>query len=71
MLIAGHVDHGKSTITGHLLVQCEVVSERELRRVAREAKELGKQSFSFAFLLDQDPEEVGSHGGLERSGRTA
>lgn len=32
VLIAGHVDHGKSTITGHLLVECNVVSEREMRK---------------------------------------
>ncbi|CBK22781.2 Translation elongation factor EF1A [Blastocystis hominis] len=57
VLIAGHVDHGKSTITGHLLVECNVVSEREMRKATKEAKELGKQSFNYAFLMDQNPEE--------------
>lgn len=28
--------------------------------MTKEAKELGKQSFNYAFLLDQNPEEVGS-----------
>ena len=44
------------------------MSEKELRkwgqrnpfnpRVTKEAKDLGKQSFNYAFLMDQNPEEV-------------
>ena len=69
MVIAGHVDHGKSTITGHLMYQLNLVSDKELRkwehpnnlspRATKEAKDLGKQSFNYAFLMDQNPEEVG------------
>lgn len=32
VVIAGHVDHGKSTITGHLMYQLNMVSDRDLRR---------------------------------------
>lgn len=69
VVIAGHVDHGKSTITGHLMYQLSLVSDKELRkwehpnnlspRATKEAKDLGKQSFNYAFLMDQNPEEVG------------
>ena len=69
VVIAGHVDHGKSTITGHLMYQLRLVSDKELRkwgypnnlspRATKEAKDLGKQSFNYAFLMDQNPEEVG------------
>lgn len=69
VVIAGHVDHGKSTITGHLMYQLNLVSDKELRkwghpnnlspRATKEAKDLGKQSFNYAFLMDQNPEEVG------------
>ena len=31
-VITGHVDHGKSTITGHLMYQMDLVSDRELRK---------------------------------------
>ena len=68
VVVAGQVDHGKSTITGHLIHQLSLVSEKELRkwgqrnplnpRVTKEAKDLGKQSFNYAFLMDQNPEEV-------------
>ncbi|KAK8827701.1 hypothetical protein WA577_007248 [Blastocystis sp. JDR] len=57
VVIAGHVDHGKSTITGHLMYQLSLVSDKELRKATKEAKDLGKQSFNYAFLMDQNPEE--------------
>ena len=58
MLVAGHVDHGKSTLTGHLLALSKQVSPREVRGAAKTAAELGKKSFGFAFLLDSAAEEV-------------
>lgn len=58
MLVAGHVDHGKSTLTGHLLALSKQVSPREVRGAAKTAAELGKKSFGFAFLLDRAEEEV-------------
>ena len=58
MLVAGHVDHGKSTLTGHLLALSKQVSPREVRGAAKSAAELGKKSFGFAFLLDRAEEEV-------------
>lgn len=32
IIIAGHVDHGKSTITGHLMVLLNMVNDREFRK---------------------------------------
>lgn len=67
VVVAGHVDHGKSTITGHLMYGLNLVSEKEMRkqlysgiviRVTKEAKDYGKQSFNYAFLMDQNPIEV-------------
>jgi translation elongation factor EF-1alpha len=56
-VIAGHVDHGKSTIGGHLLYKLGVISDEEMRKNREKAKQLGKDSFSFAFSFDSLEEE--------------
>ena len=57
ILIAGHVDAGKSTLMGHLLVKLGIVEQRTLHRHQREAKEAGKGSFFLAWVLDEDSSE--------------
>lgn len=32
VVVTGHVDHGKSTITGHLMYDLNLVSEKEMRK---------------------------------------
>ena len=57
IVIVGHVDAGKSTTTGHLLFKLGGMSDRQLDKLRQEASELGKDSFSFAFFMDQQKEE--------------
>jgi len=57
VVIAGHVDSGKSTTTGHLLFKLGGISEREMQKLKDEAKVLGKDSFAFAFYMDTQKQE--------------
>ena len=57
LIIIGHVDHGKSTTMGHLLYQVGVVNDRIIRQYEEEAKRLGKETFKFAWILDNLKEE--------------
>jgi elongation factor 1-alpha len=52
----GHVDHGKSTLLGRLLVEKGVVSPEEISRYERQATLLGKASFKYAWALDKSDE---------------
>ncbi|MHA1304484.1 MAG: GTP-binding protein, partial [Candidatus Heimdallarchaeaceae archaeon] len=57
LVIIGHVDHGKSTMTGHLLYLCGGISEREMAKYEKEAESIGRGSFKFAWVLDKLKEE--------------
>ncbi len=53
----GHVDHGKSTLVGRLLYDSGAIREDELRKLQEMAKELKKETFEFAFVMDKLKEE--------------
>ncbi len=57
IITAGHVDHGKSTLIGRLLFDSGALSEQEMRKLKEKAKELKKETFEFAFVMDQLKEE--------------
>lgn len=57
LIIIGHVDHGKSTTTGHMLYQAGVVDERKIRELEELGKQLGKETFKYAWVLDNLKEE--------------
>ena len=57
LVVIGHVDHGKSTLMGHLLFLTGYVDERTLRKFEEEARALGKESFKFAWIMDKLKEE--------------
>ena len=57
MVVVGHVDSGKSTLVGQLLLACGAVDERTMGRYTKESSEAGKASFRYAWLLDQGEEE--------------
>lgn len=57
LVIMGHVDHGKSTTTGHLLYLAGVVDDRTLKAYEEEARKMGKETFKFAWILDNLKEE--------------
>ncbi|KAH7297984.1 hypothetical protein KP509_25G022100 [Ceratopteris richardii] len=57
LAIVGHVDAGKSTLMGRLLHILGQVSKKEMHKYEREAKQSGKGSFSYAWVLDESSEE--------------
>ncbi len=57
LITIGHVDHGKSTLVGRLLYDSGNISEQEMRKLKELAKELKKETFEFAFVMDQLKEE--------------
>jgi elongation factor 1-alpha len=57
LIIIGHVDHGKSTTTGHLLYEAGAIDDRVIKTYEEEAKKLGKETFKFAWVLDNLKEE--------------
>ncbi|BEP18038.1 translation elongation factor EF-1 subunit alpha [Pyrofollis japonicus] len=57
LVVIGHVDHGKSTLVGHLLFRLGFVDEKTIKMLEEEAKKKGKESFKYAWLLDKLKEE--------------
>jgi len=57
LVTIGHVDCGKSTLVGRLLYDTGSIREEELRKLKEEAKEKGKETFEFAFVMDKLKEE--------------
>ncbi|KEG11369.1 elongation factor 1-alpha (EF-1-alpha) [Trypanosoma grayi] len=57
VVIAGHVDAGKSTTLGHLLLLLGKVSQADIDKNERNARQMKKESFKYAWLLDQSEEE--------------
>ncbi|XP_076046207.1 translation elongation factor EF-1alpha (GTPase) HBS1 isoform X2 [Oratosquilla oratoria] len=57
MVVVGHVDAGKSTLMGHLLYLQGNVAQRTMHKYEKESKKLGKQSFMYAWVLDDTDEE--------------
>lgn len=55
--IVGHVDHGKSTLLGHLLLQTGQVEQREWEKICQEAEQRKMLPWKYAFLLDIFDEE--------------
>jgi len=57
LIFIGHVDHGKSTLVGHLLYRLGYFDQKTLAMIEEEAKKMGKESFKYAWLLDKLKEE--------------
>lgn len=57
VVLLGHVDAGKSTISGHILVLTGNVDERTMEKYEKEAKALNRESWKFAFALDTSEQE--------------
>jgi len=53
IVVIGHVDSGKSTTTGHLIYKCGGIDKRVIEKFEKEAQELGKGSFKYAWVLDK------------------
>lgn len=57
IVFIGHVDAGKSTLCGQVLLQAGQVDLNELKRYEIEAKENNRESWYLAYIMDQGEEE--------------
>lgn len=57
VIFLGHVDAGKSTLGGSILVQTGMVDERTLEKYKRESKDAGRESWFLSWVLDLNKEE--------------
>ena len=57
LVIIGHVDAGKSTLMGHLLYKLGYVNQKLMHKYEQESRKVGKQSFMYAWILDETDEE--------------
>ncbi|KAF4504808.1 hypothetical protein G6O67_008216 [Ophiocordyceps sinensis] len=56
-VVVGHVDAGKSTLMGRLLLELKFIEQRTVDKYRRQAEKSGKQSFALAWVMDQGSEE--------------
>ncbi|CAH1123436.1 unnamed protein product [Ceutorhynchus assimilis] len=57
MVVIGHVDAGKSTLMGRLLCELGQVNKKTMHKYEQDSKKVGKQSFMYAWVLDETGEE--------------
>ncbi len=57
LAVVGHVDNGKSTLVGRLLISLGLVDQKILEEAKKIAQETGKVTEDIAYLLDKGKEE--------------
>ena len=57
LVFLGHVDAGKSTLTGRLLLSLNHVTQRQLQKYQKASTAIGKSSFALAWFTDEDESE--------------
>ena len=57
LVFIGHVDAGKSTLSGNILYLTDNVDRRTIERYEREARERNRESWFLAFIMDTNEEE--------------
>lgn len=57
LVVIGHVDHGKSTLVGRLLLETGAIEPHIIEKFKKQAEEKGKGSFAFAWVMDGLKEE--------------
>lgn len=57
LAVLGHVDSGKSTLVGNLMVLTKNIRPEIIEKYKREAATLNKQTFEFAWVMDKLKEE--------------
>ncbi|KAJ7823722.1 P-loop containing nucleoside triphosphate hydrolase protein [Mycena olivaceomarginata] len=53
IVVIGHVDSGKSTTAGHLIYKCGGIDKATIQKFEKEASDIGKSSFKYAWVLDK------------------
>ena len=57
LVFIGHVDAGKSTLSGNIVYLTDNVDKRTIEKYEREAKDLNRESWFLAFIMDTNEEE--------------
>jgi len=58
LIVMGHVDHGKSTLKGHLLFDAGYIDQKTIEQYAKESEKTGAgDTFKYAWVLDTIKEE--------------
>mmetsp|Transcript_21106 Transcript_21106/g.66350 ORF Transcript_21106/g.66350 Transcript_21106/m.66350 type:complete len:567 (+) Transcript_21106:55-1755(+) len=57
LVFIGHVDAGKSTLSGNILYLTDHVDKRTIEKYEREAKSRNRESWFLAFIMDTNEEE--------------
>ncbi len=57
LVFIGHVDHGKSTTVGRILLDTGYIRQEEIDKYRQEAEAKGKATFEFAWVMDELKEE--------------
>ncbi|KAI0528641.1 hypothetical protein KFK09_001183 [Dendrobium nobile] len=57
VVFIGHVDAGKSTTGGHILLLSGQVDDRTMQKYERESKEKNRESWYMAYIMDTNEEE--------------
>lgn len=57
LVFIGHVDHGKSTTVGRLLLDTGHIEKHVIEKYKKEAEQKGKATFEFAWVMDSLKEE--------------
>ncbi len=57
IVVAGHIDHGKSTLIGRLLYDCGALPQERYEEMRQSSIENGRHQEEFAFVLDSFEEE--------------
>jgi peptide chain release factor subunit 3 len=57
LVFIGHVDAGKSTLSGNILYLTDNVDKRTIERYEKEPKERNRESWFLAFIMDTNEEE--------------
>jgi len=57
LVFIGHVDAGKSTISGNLMLAMGVIDKRTVEKYKEEAKSKNRESWWLAYVMDENEEE--------------
>ncbi|EME30233.1 peptide chain release factor eRF subunit 2 [Galdieria sulphuraria] len=68
IVFIGHVDAGKSTVSGHILYLTGMVDDRTMEKFEREAKAKNRETWKYAWALDTTEQER-AKGKTEECGR--